>query len=58
MHLGDFFFDRLVDHVEDSGKELKRSALSEKSEEEEVLPPRMVIPCITNEEVIPGPHQP
>lgn len=35
----------------------KRSARKEIPEEEEVLPPRMAIPC-TNEEVIPGPQQP
>jgi len=31
----------------------KRSALTERPEEEELLPPRMVIPSNTNEEVIP-----
>jgi len=52
------FFRSIVKSLSACFKGDKRSVLTEKPEDEEVLPPRMVIPCHTNEEVVPGPHQP
>jgi len=51
------FFKSIVKCLSACFKGDKRSARPEIPEEEEALPTRMVIPD-TNEEAIPGPHQP